>query len=480
MRNLLLLTSWVFGSLGLAACSDGPSPARDAASDAPVGSEPDGGDAGPDAPPLPGVVGPLVLSLSPSGHDRLLGVTHDAMGNILAVGWAQSGTDAAGDRATIVARIKPDGTLDPTFGQGGVATINVVVGGNGEEFRGIAMQSGKIVIAGTVEHIGGPPNDRDVAVVRLGPSGAVDTTFGTNGVVTLNLSDPVVPDGGTNGVGVDSAGYNVLVQPDGKVVVPAALRAQARTDTDFALVRLLPDGALDPSFGTAGVFSIDVELGSANVRTATLLADGSIVAAGYTTPPGGTQRPIVYKVGATGVLDGTFGSPSTPGVFNEVILTQGTEAYGAALQGTSFVTAGYGRDLGDPSLDWVSLRLTAAGKLDPTYASNGVARIDFYGQSDNARAVVVLPDQRIMIVGGARFTATDSNAALVMLGKDGAPDESFGPGGKRLFDLGGAADFFWAADIGPDNKTVAIVGAMQVAADAGTHDESVLMIIPVQ
>ncbi len=52
----------------------------------------------------------------------------------------------------VVARLTTDGILDPTFGVGGVASINLVTAGTAETARGIAIQSdGKIVIAGALE-----------------------------------------------------------------------------------------------------------------------------------------------------------------------------------------------------------------------------------------------------------------------------------------------------------------------------------------
>ena len=66
------------------------------------------------------------------------------------------GADTNTDFAFMVAKFKPDGSLDNTFGTNGVAKKNVVVGKAGEVARGIIVQStGKIVIAGTVDHLTG-------------------------------------------------------------------------------------------------------------------------------------------------------------------------------------------------------------------------------------------------------------------------------------------------------------------------------------
>ena len=99
----------------------------------------------------------------------LFGVTMDLSGNMYATGVAAPGTDVATDFATVVVKLKPTGALDPTFGNGGVATHNVIVGTNGEVTRGIGRQSrGKIVVSATVEHLG-------AADPRAGTSSSCDS-----------------------------------------------------------------------------------------------------------------------------------------------------------------------------------------------------------------------------------------------------------------------------------------------------------------
>ena len=101
-----------------------------------------------------------LLLLSPNGEiaqpvplaeledDRFWSVAVDASNLIYAAGFI----DAGGDSRMIVARFTPDGVLDPSFGTGGVAGVNLIAAGTGEVARGITLQSdGKIVIAGTVE-----------------------------------------------------------------------------------------------------------------------------------------------------------------------------------------------------------------------------------------------------------------------------------------------------------------------------------------
>ncbi len=437
------------------------------ATDVPVGDAP-ATDVPTDAGTPPAA--PVTMAISAAGHDRFYGVTYDAMGRIYATGQAADSTETTADYRVFVARFTPTGERDMTFGTMGVASHNIAVGTNGENARTLVVQStGRVVVLATVEHLGGADaRDRDIALVRFNADGTRDMTFGTNGVVTLDLSTGVVD--GTSFV-ADSA-WGITRYSDDRLLITGSAVRTGGMDSDFAVVRLSADGARDATFGTNGVVTVDVNNRSASPRTSTILADGSTVTAGYMND-GGIVKPVLFKLTPAGVLDTTFG---TGGIYSATVLAAITEAYAAALQGTSFVTAGYGRNAAPDHLDFVSLRITGAGALDTTYGAMGVARVDLAMFNDNARDLVVLPDNRVLLVGGGRPTEMNVDAMLAMLTPNGALDTSFGTGGRRVFDLGGASDFFWGAAINPARNRVAVVGTR--AGVTGGNDDGVLFILP--
>src|SRR4029079_15871167 len=88
------------------------------------------------------------------------------------------------------------------------------------------------------------------------------------------------------------------------------------------------------------------------------------------------------------------------------------EIYELALQGTSFVTAGYGTPTPQTSPpDMISMRFTSNGALDTTYASNGIFRYDGRGAADRARDLTLLPDGRIVLAGATETLVTGVGAA---------------------------------------------------------------------
>jgi|LNFM01.1.fsa_nt_gb uncharacterized delta-60 repeat protein len=472
--------------LALAACSPSNNPPVDASSD--TGSVLDTGVATDGAPTDTGVATdasgdggampfipatPQNLNLSMMGHDRLFGVTFAPSGHFFAVGTIADTTEATADHRTLLVKFLPTGQIDTSFGTNGRATHNITVGTNGEVARGIVVQStGKIVVSATVEAPGAMDmRDRNIALARFNADGSIDSSFGTMGVVTLDLSA-----GALNGTTYTADSAWALTQDSmGRLIVTGLQRRMGNLDSDFATVRLSADGARDMSFGTMGVHTLDLNNVDQTIRNATPLADGSLVVAGYYNFMS-VIRPVLYKLTPAGALDPSFGMG---GIYNELVLNGITEAYAAAMQGTSFVTAGYGRGPAPENIDWISLRINANGTRDTSYGTMGVARFDFMGFNDNARTLVVLPDERTLHVGGGRTSDSNSDGLVAMLTRNGALDTTFGTGGRRTFDFGGGSDFFWAVALNPAGTHAAIVGVKAVAAGMG-NDDAVLLLQPVR
>jgi len=186
------------------------------------------------------------------GTDLASDVAIQSDGAIILVGTA--GEDLA------VVRLLSDGSLDPTFDGDGKAILDL---GAEDSGYGAALQAdGKIVVAGEVF----TPGNRDAIVVRTTGSGALDSTFDSDGVVSVGF--------GNNFEQFD----DVAIQPDGKIVV--AGNSGAAGVYDFIVGRLLPDGSLDPAFDGGGVI-LDFG-GDDRARAVAVQADGKILAAGET------------------------------------------------------------------------------------------------------------------------------------------------------------------------------------------------------
>ncbi len=491
----LSTTLWTLAAaLALTGCGDNGADDdddhdHDAAVEPDAGPSPDA-DTSPDAaPPLPDPT-PAVTPLSATAADGLNGVAFAPDGSFYAVGYTTVG---ASDRATAIAKFTAAGALDETFGEDGVAVVNVTVGGGTAEVgRAIAVQpGGKIVAVSLVEaDIGATApasSDRDVAVIRLTTDGDLDDTFEGDGVRVISFGTGV--DNGGTWAGADDV-RDVRIDAQGRIVLfggqltPETTGAP-RFDTDWVAQRLTVDGADDPTFNasgaTPGKFTLDILDAGASVRTGLILSDGSIIGTGYSnTSAFNTVQPVMYKLTPSGTLDTNFG---TSGFFHEAVLAYVTEFYGVALQGDKLVTQGYGRDASDATNDWVSLRLNANGTLDPTWGDAGAVRIDFHGFGDNGRAIAALPGDRVMLIGSGDPAASGArDAEVVVLVGDGEVDTSFRGDGRLTYDLGGTADAFWNAALAPDSSFAVVVGTRGFGntQTAEANDDAVVMVVPLE
>src|SRR5262249_16465480 len=144
-----------------------------------------------------------------------------------------------------VRRYLPNGTPDPTFGANGRVRTAIQPGAS-DAITGLAIQpgDGKIVAVGSTSK----PNAAHLwDVVPYLPGGGLDPSFDGDGKLTTSFGK-----GST-----DSDPYDVEVLPGGKLLVVGQVKITSARGTDFAIVRYLPSGALDTSFGQGGIVVTD-------------------------------------------------------------------------------------------------------------------------------------------------------------------------------------------------------------------------------
>ena len=352
--------------------------------------------------------------VSAAEHDRFLTATFDATNRLYAAGFVADGAD----QQMAVTRFNADGSLDGGFGAKGTATVNVAKGGKAVELaRGVVVQSdGKVVLAGPVEHdpaaSGDAAKDTDIALARFDQAGRLDAAFGAGGIVRLDLSTGVAEASGFRG---DTAWGLVKVAGD-KLLVVGSQVAPGRTDADFAVVRLNADGSKDAGFGAGGTALVGVGAGVSEVpKTAVELKDGKVVVAGYASV-GGVVSPVLFRLTTAGALDPSFGDA---GVAVRPVLANVGEAYSIALAGNRLVTTGYGKDTPEAKVDLIANGFTLDGAIDRSFGTDGTIRVDVAGEDDRGRNLVALPDGRTILVGSGKPTAANLDALVVTLAPGG-------------------------------------------------------------
>jgi uncharacterized delta-60 repeat protein len=404
--------------------------------------------------PAYGTNGVAPAELNTSEGDRFSGVVVSRDGRAYAAGYVTR----ARDQRLAVARLGAKGGLDRRFGRSGTAEVNLAEGVTTtvEQARAVAVQSnGKIVTTAAFERApgatGNAGRDTDVAVVRFNVDGSLDDTFGDDGVAKVSLGDGKAI---ANNGDVTDAVYGIAVTANDKIVVHGtrANLAEGRSDADFVVLGLTANGGVDRSFATNGQAVVNV--GGDSARQILVQPDGKIVATGYAND-GGVVQPVAIRLLANGRFDATFG---TNGVATMQVLSGVAESYEIAQQGSNYVLAGYGRGLDATKVDLIVYRFTGRGTWDRSFGTNGITRIDVDGDDDRGRDLAVLPDGRVLVVGSGKPTATNLNAMMVLLGRDGARVRSFGTNGVLLTDLGGPNDSWYGVALAPDRSRALVVG----------------------
>ena len=331
----------------------------------------------------------------------------------------------------VVARFNTDGTLDTTFDSDGKVSTDVGGGFAQEEALGVAIQpDGKIVVAGYTDRT-------NVAVVRYNPDGSLDPSFGTGGIVKS---------------GVTGQAHDVIVQPDGKIVVAGHVSLDDDDDfADFLVARYNADGTLDPSFGDGGQTSTDFGGVTNEGENIVLQPDGALVVSGSALDPGSNSvdhHTDVARYIPNGALDTSFGN------LGKTTLEDSLVGNDLALQPVGNLLL-VGEVPGPPAgplpstvTEFSIVRLDRSGALDITFGTVGAANVSVSSLTsefgipdrDRADAVAVLDDGTIVV--GGTTTGVNSNFAIARFNADGSLDTGFADAGVLEI------DFFGFTDIG--------------------------------
>ena len=292
----------------------------------------------------------------------------------------------------------------------------------------VVQPDGKILGAGWITD----GTTATIMLQRLLPDGSPDPSFGSGGVVYTSAVD-----------GVHYA-YSVGVQSTGHVVV-AGLSYDLSFDANVVLVRYMPNGSPDGSFGTGGLLLTDLG-GGPGFQAAyamRIMNDDRIVITGQDDENGMTCA----RFSPAGVPDATYGS-------NGVAITGVIASTGLCmdlLPDGSVVAGGYALPVGYP--DWMLARFDPNGTLDPGFGIGGIATFDIGSDNESMKGVSVLSDGRIAACGYRGFNGQDDEPAVALFNSDGSPDLNFGVNGVLVFPFT-APQWGQATAIiaGPDDK----------------------------
>jgi uncharacterized delta-60 repeat protein len=269
--------------------------------------------------------------------------------------------------------------------------------------------------------------------------------------------DPAFGNGGIRSAVLGPAtnyAHAVILQPDGKILI-AGESGTGNADHGIVVIRLNADGNFDNSFGGDGIVSFELGSNQSIANSLLLQPDGKIVVIGSTSPAANQYDAILLRLTTAGLLDTTF---ATNGVATAHNGTQSLGICGALLSDGRILVGGttfigpFGA-YGD--WDFFMLRYNAGGTPDGSFGSNGKVVSTIGGGQDIINSLVLQTDGKIVAAGSV--LSDNFDMAVVRYTAAGQLDAgNFGSGGKVLVDFGGRRDYAFGVTIGDTGKIVAV------------------------
>lgn len=317
----------------------------------------------------------------------LLSTSHGLVA-VGSVGWPFSSTGVG------LARYRRDGSLDPRFGHHGSVVVEApgllrpvtpaavpdpLVNGSidapGEGYDGRETDHGEITVGGLVlPQIVLASEPAELVATRVTANGSLDRSYGRNGVVVQPIAPFLLAGSYTANLGVHVGHDGSILAVLWSYVLPPCVCLASGSVLTF--VKLTPEGALDRSFGVAGVRTFPTPEAT-NWTGSAVTADGHIVVAGDNN-----VACLVRRFDAGGLPDPSF---STAGL--DIVQTGGS----GTVISTAITTTGND-----------TLMATSASNAVTGKSVSQVLRIDAHGQP-------------VSTFGDGGYTATDAAAPVATL-----------------------------------------------------------------
>lgn len=329
-------------------------------------------------------------------------------------------------------RYLQNGSTDASFGNNGIDTFTIsklLPAYSFITFSALAIQAdGKILAAGTAGYLSGTFFLSDVLIMRFKADGKIDSSFGTNGHTLTSITS-------SSGLSIDDA-FDIKIQADGKIVL--AGQSYDYTKHSMLATRYNSNGLPDNSFGTGGVVLTAAGTSDDEAFGLAIQADGKIVMAGESYQSGSSYRVALTRLLANGAVDNSFGTNGQV-VTN---LSSGADiAKDIAIQPDGkIVITGSVFNSTSAQTDMLCMRYLSNGNIDSTFGTTGKVYIDVSGKNDQANAVFIQSNGKILLGGNALNTDSVNVYCTTRLNADGTKDNFYGTGGMQTISFFGQGD----------------------------------------
>lgn len=298
-------------------------------------------------------------------------------------------------------KLLSNGQLDPTFGNGGRITDNIGFNCNVHDME--ILSDEKVLITGTHKNSGGA---EEIFMARFLSNGSRDLTFGTNGFVITKI-------------GFQSAAYGSCIQPDGKIVITGYVETDNSVVNKLAILRFDTFGRIDSTFGNNGLALPGIS--DTHGVAVDISQNGTIIVSSATFK--------IIRLLPSGQLDLSFGDR---GILSTIQMnlsqcnTMHVQSDGKImLAGSAYINDYHG----------VVIRLHSNGLFDQSFDNDGILIFDIGSKSEFISSTFTQSDNKIVIVGGQVIDALKQEAFIARINENGMFDTSFNNNGIKFINL---------------------------------------------
>jgi len=309
------------------------------------------------------------------------------------------------------------GSLDLSFGVEG-KVITSVSPGSDKANSVILQPDGKIVIAGVTTS---PVTGKDFVCIRYNTDGTLDTSFGTDGIVTTDMQ-----------TGSDDVAYSIALQNDGKIVLGGY--SDDGSQKKAAIIRYNTDGSIDSTFGAEGkVLTSFEEEQASEIKVLKIHAlTGNIIVGGNTMISTTKAKPVVARYLSSGTLDTDFNETGIRLLWvntndNQYLMT----IEDLVVQTNGKVSAVGWRDFSSMpySNNHWACRINANGTMDTTFSTNGVNTYNgTFNGNDRSFSMLLKSDNSFVVAGSSDISGQSYAYTLFEI----TPGGSIGPASTQI------------------------------------------------
>lgn len=315
---------------------------------------------------------------------------------------------SSNNKPLLMMKYKADGVVDSSFGTDGVVSFKPFNADRTPAHKIIAHEDGKLTVIASPQ----------IHLLRFNADGSLDESYGDGGLASPDY-----------GFSYQFHPYDAVELPDGKFLVTGS--AFTGSSNQLFIARVNADGTKDETFvpeTAPGISYPDLGANNSIAHSIHLYNDGSFLVGGI-AEFGTLYDGVIVKFNSDGSIDESFGENGIANSTFSPYQSDGENRYRVTVSPDGYIyLPGYLSEESSEGTDFELARFTPGGSLDASFGTNGFAMYDFQGENDLARSAVVQEDGKIIVAGKA-FVSNSQRFGMVRFNMDGSIDDTFGTNG---------------------------------------------------